>query len=301
MTRTVGLVGLGNMGAMIGARLAERNDVLGFDLDPGRREAAAVTGVRAASSLGEFADVDVVLLSLPSPRASLAVGRDLREILADDALVIETSTVNPPDMRALAAELGAIRCVDAAVLSGVGTMRSGAAILLLGGADADLRRAEPTLADMSSRRLPFGPLGSGMAAKVVNNAVAHAVMVVLAEAVALAGANGISLDAISELLADPEAGLSRPLTHRIMERVAQGDFDGGMPTEAARKDSQLALELAQRDNVPLFAIQAAHTAYELAMARGLGRDDYAAIARLWQDWIPSAAPQPDDSDRTDPR
>ena len=42
-----------------------------------------------------------------------------------------------------------------------------------------------------------------------------------------------------------------------------------MPTEAARKDPTLALQLAEHTKIPLFTIQAAHTAYELGMAAGL--------------------------------
>jgi 3-hydroxyisobutyrate dehydrogenase-like beta-hydroxyacid dehydrogenase len=57
-----------------------------------------------------------------------------------------------------------------------------------------------------------------------------------------------------------------------------------MPTEAARKDSTLALALAQSHRVPSLAFQAAHTVYELAAAQGYGRFDYAAIAKLWEHW-----------------
>jgi 3-hydroxyisobutyrate dehydrogenase-like beta-hydroxyacid dehydrogenase len=94
---------------------------------------------------------------------------------------------------------------------------------------------------------------------------------------------GAELPAI-ELLAHPEAGLLRPLTHRFAERVLHDDYAGGMPTEAARKDSTLALAMAQETGVPLFAVQAAHTVYELAVAGDLGRLDYASIAGLWERW-----------------
>lgn len=57
-----------------------------------------------------------------------------------------------------------------------------------------------------------------------------------------------------------------------------------MPTEAARKDSVLALRMAQEGGVPLFAIQGAHSAYELAVRAGLARQDYAALGRLWEEW-----------------
>lgn len=282
----VGLIGLGNMGAAVAGRLVGHGDVVGFDLDAGRRADAAAIGVRSVSTLEAFAQTHTVLLSLPSPAISLTVARQLSEILPAGSLVVETSTVNPADMAGLAAVLApaGIRVVDVAILSGVGGMRDGSSILLAGGADVDLDAVAPLLASMSSKVLRFGALGSGMAAKVINNAVAHAVMVVLAEAAALGVTNGIAIDDLVDLLKDPEAGLTRPLTHRVAERVAGRQYDGGMPTEAARKDSVLALQLAQSSKVPLFAIQGAHTAYELAVAAGLARDDYAAIATLWEGW-----------------
>lgn len=64
--------------------------------------------------------------------------------------------------------------------------------------------------------------------------------------------------------------------------------------QAARKDSTLALRLAEHTKIPLFTIQAAHTAYELGMAAGLGRQDYASIATLWEGW--TGLPLRDDSD-----
>jgi 3-hydroxyisobutyrate dehydrogenase-like beta-hydroxyacid dehydrogenase len=123
-----------------------------------------------------------------------------------------------------------------------------------------------------------------MAAKVVNNAVAHSVMVVLVEAMSMSAASGVDLQKIATMLQAPDGGLMRPLTHRVMERIATGSFDGGMPLEAARKDSTLALELAQQHGVPLFAIQATHSVYEIAAHQGLGRNDYASLATLWEQW-----------------
>jgi 3-hydroxyisobutyrate dehydrogenase-like beta-hydroxyacid dehydrogenase len=138
---------------------------------------------------------------------------------------------------------------------------------------------------ISSQQMVLGPLGSGMAAKVINNAVSHAVMVVLVEAFSLGAASGVAPDLLVELLKRPDAGLIRPLTHRIAERVLNGDYAGGMTLQAARKDSMLALELGQHAGVPLFAIQAAHTVYEIAMHEGLAREDYAVIATLWEAWL----------------
>ena len=143
--------------------------------------------------------------------------------LGEGGLVIETSTIGPADARAahaLAAERGA-GYVDAAILSGVEQVRDGTSAFLVGGEPGDVARAEPVLRRVCERVFRFGGPGTGMAAKVVNNAVAHAEMVILVEAAALAAAEGIALDDLCELLEQDDAGVKRPLSGRLAGRVAR--------------------------------------------------------------------------------
>lgn len=279
----IGLIGLGNMGSAIATALLRDRAVVGYDLDEEKRADAARQGAEVVDDLAAFGQCEIVILCLPSPAISRSVAAQLVHVLPQGAVIIETSTVNPHDMRALAELLdgSGIRLVESAILSGVGGMALGKSILLTAGEASDIDSVRGVLEAISAKIIPFGAIGTAMTAKVVNNAVAHAVMVVLIEAMAMAKAEGIEIDAMSAVLEDPEAGLTRPLTHRIRERVANREYVAGMPTDAARKDSVLALELAQAHHIPMFAIQASHTVYELAVAAGLGRDDYAAIATLW--------------------
>jgi len=282
----VGVVGLGNMGGVLAARLARTGPVTAFDADPERCEEAADHGIEIAADVAAVAAAaGIVLLSLPRPDISRAVLDDALAALGDGGLVIETSTIGPADARAAharAAEAGA-GYVDAAILSGVEQVRDGTSAFLVGGERHDVTRAEPVLRRICERVLRFAGPGTGMAAKVINNAVAHAEMVVLAEAAALANAEGIALDQLCDLLEQEDAGVKRPLSGRLAGRVLERRYDGGMPTEAARKDSALALEMARAGGVPLFAMHAADTVYELALRAGLARKDYASIATLWED------------------
>jgi len=289
---TIALCGLGQMGLPVAGRLATVSDVLAFDISAERRDLAARDArVTTTDALGDLAACDVIVLSLPNPAVSRSVVRELAGRVSPGTVVIETSTVLPRDVR----EWGAIlepaggSVIDAAVLSGVGQMTGGAATLLVGGDEPVIRRVSHVLDALGGagwRR--YGDLGAGMAAKVVNNGVAHAVMVVLVEAFALAQAEGVALDDIADMLERPDGGLVRPLTHRIMERMANGDYEGGMPLDAARKDSTLALAMAQGAGVPLFATQAAQSVYDLGLAGGLARSDYSAIATLWEQWTGAA-------------
>ncbi|MGH3318801.1 MAG: NAD(P)-dependent oxidoreductase [Streptosporangiaceae bacterium] len=291
----VGLCGLGNMGSAVASRLAAARPVVAYDPDGARATAVVEAyGLTRARDLAEVAAAGTVVLSLPAPAISQQEVEALVPSMRPGGLIIETSTVNPADMWRMraACEERSVRLVDAAILSGVQQMYDGCSTLLVGGADEDVELARPVLDALTPRQVRFGPVGSGMAAKVINNAVAHAVMVVLVEAGAMAAATGVPGEAIVDLLSGPEAGLTRPLTHRFAERILRGDYEGGMPTEAARKDSVLALELARDSGVPLFATQAAHTVYEIAAGGDLAREDYASIAKLWEEWTgrPLAAP-----------
>lgn len=287
MTTTIGLCGLGQMGLAVAGRLAAHSPVVAFDPSPERRSLAdRIDNLTAVDTLEELTGLTVVVLSLPTPAISLSTCEALAALLPAGAVVIETSTTTPDAIQSCQSILGGhgLAIIDAAILSGVGQMSSGTATLLLGGDTTVIDRVTDILDAIAPRREYFGELGTGMAAKVINNGVAHAVMVVLAEAASLAAATGVDLDQLTQMLAAPDGGLMRPLTHRLTERVARGDYEGGMPLDAARKDSTLALSLAQQHRVPLFALQGAHSVYEIAMSSGLARKDYSALVTLWEHW-----------------
>ena len=286
MQTTVGIVGLGNAGSAMATALSGKMGLVGFDVNPERRQAVAHLALEWAASLSELAHrVGTVVLSLPKPETSKAVVTELVQEAKIPDLIIETSTITPQ----VAQELDAIcqphhvRFVDAAIASGVASMAAGKITFLVGGEPDDVARAHPVLEGMAEAIMHLGPVGTGMGAKVVVNAVVHAVMVVLIEAGVMATKLGLPMQTLVDILRRPE-GLIRPLTHRVQERIMQGNYTGGMSVSNARKDSTLALQTAQELGVPLYAIQASHTPYEIAEALGMGNFDYAVLATLWEQW-----------------
>jgi 3-hydroxyisobutyrate dehydrogenase-like beta-hydroxyacid dehydrogenase len=286
MQTTVGIVGLGNAGSAMATALSGKMGLVGFDVNPARRQAVAHLALEWAASLSELAQrVGTVVLSLPKPEISKSVVTELVQEAKIPELIIETSTITPQ----VAQELDAIchphhvRFVDAAIASGVASMAAGKITFLVGGEPEDVARAHPVLEGMAEAIMHLGPVGTGMGAKVVINAVVHALMVVLIEAGAMATKLGLPMQTLVDILRRPE-GLIRPLTHRVQERIMQGNYAGGMSVSNARKDSTLALQTAQELGVPLYAIQASHTPYEIAEALGMGDLDYAALATLWEQW-----------------
>jgi len=292
--KQIAVYGLGNMGYLIAERIAKKFATRVADLESEQvQKACKQFGAEPITDTKDLSDLYAVVLCLPNPDASRHVLNQIAEHLPANTIVIETSTVNPEDIYASQKILSpfGLRLIDASILSGVGQMHAGTGTLLLGGDESDIASAQPVLDAICAKQIYFGCAGTGAAAKVINNAVAHAVMVVVAEAGSLATATGVSCEKLISLLADPQMGLHRPLTHRYAERIVNGDYEGGMPLDAARKDSMLALELAQSLGVPMFAIQASHSVYDIASAAGYGREDYAAIAKLWKHWGKPTVPE----------
>ncbi|NYT58603.1 NAD(P)-dependent oxidoreductase [Alcaligenaceae bacterium] len=283
----VGLIGLGNAGMALAQPLLSKFELVGYDRDVGRVAIAQEAGVHIAASAVELAArCEIVLLSLPTPAASRAAAEEMAQGELAGRLIIETSTVAPQDIAWLEqfAQARGGSVIDSAIVGGVQKLTAGQTTFLVGATDEDYARAKAVLETAAEEIFHLGLPGSGMRAKLVNNAIAHTTMVMLMEGAALAKKAGVPMSVFYTLM-ERESGLMRPLTHRFGERIKNQNFDGGMPTVNARKDSVLILDLARELGVPLFTMQASHSVYEIAGAEGLDRQDYASISKLWEKWL----------------
>lgn len=286
MKNSLGIVGLGNAGSALASAYSGRIPLIGFDANLGRRDTVSDLDLVWAESVADVAaKADVVLLSLPRPDISRAVVAEILSVSERPQSVVETSTVTPRTARDLGALCAAegVAFVDAAIGGGVQSMADGKVTFLVGGEPDDVARVRPVLDLVAETIHHLGPVGAGSGAKIVNNGVMHALMVVLIEAAAMGRKLGIEMPRLVEILGRPD-GIRRPLEHRVRDRMVGADYAGGMSVTNARKDSMLALETAQDCGVPLFATLAAHTPYEIAQQQGLGDLDYAALAKLWEEW-----------------
>ena len=286
MSESIGVVGLGNAGLALAGALVRRFEVYGFDQKAARIQESEKLGIKSCGSVAELVNTcEIIFLSLPTPEASRAVAQSMSSVSLSGKLLIETSTVDPKDVTWLLefAQSRGASAMDAAVLGGIQNLAEGKTTFLVGADPGDYSRVQTMLESVSKKIFYMGPAGNGMRIKLINNAVAHTTMVVLLEAAAMAAKSEIPLDVFYELM-NSDSGLTRPLTHRLKERAYRGQYEGGMSTANARKDSLLALAMAQELHVPVFTMQASHTVYEIAVQQGLANLDYASIAKLWESW-----------------
>jgi len=192
MTVRIAVVGLGRMGRAMAARLAARGfAVTGFDVRADAGDGLDGTGVHVATDLGAlWPAADVVLLSLPLPEhvEQVLTGTDgFVGCAPHGARVVDTSTSDPDVTQRLAAQLveAGYGLVDAPVSGGPAGAAAGTLAMMLGGSHADVAAVRPLLDALGDKLTHVGPSGAGHTAKLVNNVLCAAQILLAGEALRL--------------------------------------------------------------------------------------------------------------------
>jgi len=245
----VAVIGLGQMGLAMAARLmATGGGVLGWDLDAGRRDAAASLGV----TIAEDAVAPVVILSLPN---AAVVARVLPGLIArarPGSVILDCSTLEPDAARRFAVDAAAagVAYLDAPVSGGPAGAAAGTLTVMLGGEAAALDQARPVLVRIATRVVHVGGSGAGQVAKLVNNLLVATHLVVAAEALRLGVAAGVPVEALLEVV-NGASGRSAATEVNWPRWIASGTLDSGFSAGLMRKDVRLALGLAESLGIPL--------------------------------------------------
>jgi 3-hydroxyisobutyrate dehydrogenase len=243
----IGFVGLGRMGRPMAGRLAEAGyRLVVSDAAPG--VAASIEGAVAATDHGDFAGVDVVILMLPNSAVveSVLEEEGLAAVLEPGALVVDMSSSEPLRTRALAARLAGrgLRFVDAPVSGGVRGAVAGTLAVMTGGDEADIAEIQPLLEILGRTVLPVGPVGSGHAAKALNNLVSAATLSVTVEALRLGAEFGIAPQTMNAVL-NSSSGRSNTSENKVAQFMLDGNYGSGFALQLMAKDVRIAVDLAR--------------------------------------------------------
>jgi 3-hydroxyisobutyrate dehydrogenase len=282
----IAFIGLGNMGEPMAANLVKAGHaVAGFDLVGARRAAAAVMGVPIAEGPREaVAGADVVLTMLPDGKHVLSCWADLLPATASGVLVIDCSTIDVESAKR-AHEAGAaadVLTLDAPVSGGVVGANAGTLTFMCGGSPEAFGRAKPILENMGKRVAHCGGAGAGQAAKICNNMILGATMIVTCEAFALAEKLGLSAQALFDV-ASTSSGQSWSLTTYcpvpgpVPASPANRGYRPGFAASLMLKDLWLAQEAAASVGAAIPLGAEAAQLYAQFAAAGHGGDDFSGI------------------------
>jgi 3-hydroxyisobutyrate dehydrogenase len=287
----VGFIGLGNMGLPMAANLIKAGHaVSGFDVNEDAGVRLATGGGTKAQSIAEACtDAEVVITMLPA-------GEHVREVYLSEGgvlaavgpatLLIDSSTIDVETARevAQAARAKGLAMIDAPVSGGVAGAQAATLTFMVGGGDDAFERARPLLEGMGKTIVHAGGPGNGQAAKICNNMILGASMIVVAEAFLLAE----KLDLDAQKLFDISSKSSGqcwsmtsycPVPGLVPTSPANRDYKAGFTAAMMLKDLKLAQAAARatRATTPLGAGAAA--VYERFVDSGDGGVDFSGIIR----------------------
>jgi 3-hydroxyisobutyrate dehydrogenase len=283
MPERIGFLGLGIMGSRMAANVRRA----GFPLTvwthtPGKAALwAAEHDAVAAATPAEVARASDIVVSMVvdgEQVASVLLGAEgVAGAAPAGLLCVDMSTIAPSDTRRIGAALGerAVRLLDAPVTGSSPRAEEGTLTIMVGGDPDDFVRARVLLEAMGRVIVHVGALGQGEMLKLINNALGAANAAALAEALLLARACGLDLDAFAQVVSSG-SGASAQLELKAAAMRAH-DYTPLFKTAHMLKDVRLCLEEAQTAGVPFPAAAHARDLLAATMGRGHGANDYAAL------------------------
>jgi putative dehydrogenase len=280
---TAAIVGVGNMGGAMAARLLELGwHVRICDIDGLKVRVLQAQGAAGFPSAAEAAsDCDALIVCVVDAKQTEAVlfsGGGAAGTLRPGRSVLLCPTISPGDVEDFARRLEdlGIAAVDAPMSGGPARARDGTMSLMVACADDVFERNRPLIEALSSKvfRISDQP-GDGSRTKLVNNLLAGINLVGAAEVMALAQRMGLGLDRTLDVI-EQSSGQSWIGSDR-MRRALRGDYQPRAHLALLQKDTRLAVEAGEAAGFdgPLGA--AARDVFEQAAKAGLAGLDDAAV------------------------
>ncbi|WP_238704876.1 NAD(P)-dependent oxidoreductase [Parasedimentitalea marina] len=250
----IGLIGCGNMGGGMAAQLIENDsELICYDPNPEILSKMRNLGAICAKTASELAQLaDIIILSLPKATVVDAVMRDIVSDIRPDSIVLDTSTSEPATSQAMAVlgDANGFSFIDGPVSGGPAAANAGTMTMLLGGNASAIKRLTPVLDILTAKTVIVGGSGAGHAAKIANNMLCAANLVLLGEAVRLGQAAGVAPE---DLLQGINAGSGRSGVSEVNfpKWILNNAFNSGFTMGLMRKDVGLALDLAHGTGVDL--------------------------------------------------
>lgn len=281
MSDRIGVVGLGVMGgAMAKNIIAGGNEVLGFDVDPGRLAHFVESGGVPAHSAGEVAaGSDLLLMSLPTVDALTEVAEEIA-LNAHEGLVCLEAGTFPLEAKHAARETLAAAGVELldTPLSGTGIQAADATLVVYAsGSSAGIDRARPIFEAIGRSTHDVGEFGNGSKTKYIANLLVVAHSLAAAEAHELGLAAGLDPATVQRVVEDG-VGSSKMFEIRGPMMVAD-DYPPAARLDIHLKDAKIISSYAQSVGAITPLLDTTLQVYQQASAAGLGELDAAALCR----------------------
>jgi 3-hydroxyisobutyrate dehydrogenase len=285
MPDTVGFIGLGNMGGPMAQNLVRAGfPLVAHDIDPVKVEPLRARGAKVVGSPQEVAaDARRVICMVETTAQAESVICGARGIVQGARrgdIVVCMSTIDPLVARRLHDELAArgIAMLDAPVSGGTVRAASGELSILVGGAHEAFGACRDLFEAMGKNLFHVGPIGQGLALKLVNNMLVQTTTVAVCEALIMGVKAGLDPRVIYDVVR-VSTGNSFAFETRVPKILAR-DFSPGGTVDISFKDQELETAFAKQLGVPLLLANVSQQVYQMARAAGFNKEDGTAVIKV---------------------
>jgi 3-hydroxyisobutyrate dehydrogenase-like beta-hydroxyacid dehydrogenase len=288
-TRVLGFVGVGRMGGPMASRLLDAgHQLVIFDTSAEATAPLAARGARVAASAGEVASLaPIVFVSLPTPGVVQTVALSPGGLISGTAvrIVVDVSTTGPGVAGTIAKALAEkdITYVDSPVSGGIAGAVKGTLAVMVACPKAVYDEVEPILKTFGKTFYTGEKAGLAQTAKLANNLLAAAAMVVSSEAVVMGVKAGLDPKVLIDII-NAGSGRNSATQDKFPRAVLTRSFDFGFATGLSYKDVRLCVDEAEALGVPMIAGSAVRQMLAVTQAKFGANSDFTSIARVVEEW-----------------
>ena len=285
----LGFVGVGRMGGPMSERLlAAGHSLTVFDTDDASVEALVKKGAKKASSAAEVASsADIVLMSLPTPDIVRQVALGENGVARGNRVrtLIDLSTTGPGVSNIVAKELTQrnIAWVDSPVSGGVKGAAAGTLAVMVSCQKPVFEVIEPILKVFGKIFFTGEKPGLAQTAKLANNLMAAAALVITSEAVAMGVKAGLDAKVLIDII-NASSGRNSASQDKFPRAVLPGTFDFGFTTGLSYKDVRLCVDEAEARGVPMVCGASVRQMLAITNAKFGPDSDFTFIAKVLEEW-----------------
>jgi 3-hydroxyisobutyrate dehydrogenase-like beta-hydroxyacid dehydrogenase len=280
--RHVGFLGLGLMGSRMALNLKKKGfEVTVWNRSKARAQELAAHGIHVADTPAQVAAAAdafcTCVADVPALR-EVALGKDgLLSTAKAGQLFIDFSTVSVALVHELGAAFGAkgVDVIDAPVTGSKNGAEKGTLVIMTGGAEAAMARAQPVFAAVGEKVIHCGALGAGTQVKLAGNGLIASMLQAFSEGMLLTSKAGVDPRKFVEVV--QASGFRSPYFDFKGKALLEHDFSTHFSIDLMHKDLTLLVDNAATHRVPTPAAAAMKETYALARAAGKGEQDIGAV------------------------
>jgi len=256
----LGYIGLGNMGAPMAKRMVDwPGGLTVFDIRAEAMTPLAEAGARLADRVSDLAAADIISVTVLNDEQVREVVGELAGLAKPDTVIAIHSTISDTTAVELAKELQrpGIHVVDAPVSGGAGAAEKGELATMVGAEREVYERIKPVFKQWASMVIHAGEPGAGTRMKLARNMLTFTSYAAACEAMRLAEAAGLDLQALGRVVRHTDALTGGPGAIMVREDMKELTpdhwlYDAFTHTRGlGEKDLSLALALGDAIDVEL--------------------------------------------------